>query len=108
MVPPKSGWGWHITAASEGETGCVGVHRMASRRPTGPSRNRFCDSCTGCICELVNKSVPEMGITFESREALVLYRPLRRVLVLVLNCGTLTLQIAVLNATFASSVNPGG
>jgi len=40
--------------------------------------------------------------------ALVLGRPLRRVLVLVLNCGTLTLQFAVPNANFASFGKPGG
>src|SRR5258708_39214000 len=49
-----------------------------------------------------------MGISSESRKVLVLYRPLRDVLVLVLNCGNFTLQLGVPNANFATSGNAGG
>src|SRR5258707_14485208 len=49
-----------------------------------------------------------MGISSEPRKVLVLYRPLRDVLVLVLNCGNFTLQLGVPNANFATSGNAGG
>ncbi len=49
-----------------------------------------------------NKSVPELGICAESPKGLVLYRPLRAFLVLVLNCGKLTLRFEFLNGNFGS------
>ena len=52
--------------------------------------------------EITNKSVPEMALPAESRGGLVLYRPLRAVVVLVLKCGKLTLRFGFLNGNFAS------